>query len=1003
MPFNRLQITEDYRKELNKLEEIKNNQHEDLIISVELVLYCAIQLNIQAPTEELWSLLTGYNFPIMPKFTDLTVIGHLRVLVPEFRSKQVWVSKLKEYKNIHEKYRLYTFDHTGNLIPNTNLKYITNREGLYSTLVMKPLTAHVNKADFLKKGEFEYNRTINGDKYSFNGIINDDIKVSRLSRYRKKNQLSFSLPLDLNDTAIIMNKLNPEGNYIERLKNINLISLHQSEREIFKFEDTQHIAGGLSAGKSTWMVMEAYRQIKHNGARVGFVEGSVNQVLSRVLEFRKLGIKAVPLIGKGQRQQHEKRFLSYLPPGLEGFDEDQQYLKSLSDTCTIKALANDYERNNYYPCKALKQGNIQKKLCPLAHTCGIYHEWTDLSNADVWVTTPAALLMSKIPPVIDQYERTLYEAMYDLLDIIFIDEVDIVQKQFDEKYCVEIGAFGQSRMFFEKILEDNGRLLTGKYNQYAGNSLIQNWQNHVGELNKGIWRLFGKLKKSPSIKLKLKEQIVFQKTVASWIVTKSKVNIMQQLQSITESNSDLSDYFRKFWSSLDNNERDDILEQAYNFLFEGQMIDNEEEVKSLLEFYFSISKVDFHLKYLLQFYPAVQNVLGTEYSASYLLALKKDLLPFMKDAMTGSFMGYRYSETEGGIGKFKIVEYSGVGRLLLSEWSHLFENVTGNQGPSVILLSGTSYSPGSSHYHIEGKPNWALLSNQPKSVITQQFIGLYDEKKELIKVSGSGFSKRPTNLAKLIRAGKNHLLQELAKLKEEKRRMLLVVNSYEDVRVAGKTLGSMREFQGLYRILENTIDPYDSDTGYSRFEVEQFRKTDEMILIVPLLAISRGYNILDEEHGALFGSCIFLVRPYPIPNDMSYIIQTLHSFLPIYLNEIDSNGKRFEEAIRHLRHLSIKKLEMMYQTPNFWKHLNEKERNSLAMFIFVPVWQMIGRMLRGGRNARIYYMDGSFHNPDNRVPSLLDYWKEYFTSNKHDQLFQELYGPFIKSIKTINV
>lgn len=123
-------------------------------------------------------------------------------------------------------------------------------------------------------------------------------------------------------------------------------------------------------------------------------------------------------------------------------------LASISDSCTLKALANDFERNNYYPCKSIKQGD-KTVLCPLANTCGVYKEWTELIDADVWVATTASLITSSIPAVIDPLERTIYEAMYDLLDIIFVDEADAVQKQFDEQFTVEIDAFGNNNSFLK--------------------------------------------------------------------------------------------------------------------------------------------------------------------------------------------------------------------------------------------------------------------------------------------------------------------------------------------------------------------------------------------------------------------------------------------------------------------------------------------------------------------------------------------------------------------------
>ncbi|AWI11688.1 MAG: hypothetical protein WAW77_11395 [Caldibacillus thermoamylovorans] len=59
--------------------------------------------------------------------------------------------------------------------------------------------------------------------------------------------------------------------------------------------------------------------------------------------------------------------------------------------------------------------------------------------------------------------------------------------------------------------------------------------------------------------------------------------------------------------------------------------------------------------------------------------------------------------------------------------------------------------------------------------------------------------------------------------------------------------------------------------------MEHFAETEADILVAPILAISRGYNILDiNGNGALFGSAFFLVRPYPVPNNLGYYVQILH-------------------------------------------------------------------------------------------------------------------------------
>lgn len=141
-------------------------------------------------------------------------------------------------------------------------------------------------------------------------------------------------------------------------------------------------------------------------------------------------------------------------------------LSLVSDRCTIKALANDYERNNYFPCNNLKVGSNKLK-CPLAHTCGVYKEVSNLIQAEVWVATSASILKSKLPAVVDPFERTVYEAMYDLLDVIFVDEADHVQKQFDEVFITEFPVFGNGNNLFEIEISKFMQKTTGQYRKYA--------------------------------------------------------------------------------------------------------------------------------------------------------------------------------------------------------------------------------------------------------------------------------------------------------------------------------------------------------------------------------------------------------------------------------------------------------------------------------------------------------------------------------------------------------
>lgn len=101
--------------------------------------------------------------------------------------------------------------------------------------------------------------------------------------------------------------------------------------------------------------------------------------------------------------------------------------------------------------------------------------------------------------------------------------------------------------------------------------------------------------------------------------------------------------------------------------------------------------------------------------------------------------------------------------------------------------------------------------------------------------------------------------------KGSKRRVLLIVNSYDDVKDVAEALRLKSAWAGRYRQLTRSAEGKD-DTAYMRSELERFVHETADILIAPLLAISRGYNILDENKGSLlvrFSSWCVLI-PFPM-------------------------------------------------------------------------------------------------------------------------------------------
>jgi hypothetical protein len=329
-----------------------------------------------------------------------------------------------------------------------------------------------------------------------------------------------------------------------------------------------------------------------------------------------------------------------------------------------------------------------------------------------------------------------------------------------------------------------------------------------------------------------------------------------------------------------------------------------------------------------------------------------------------------------------------VGRQLLNDWPNLYEAADDKKGPTVIFLSGTSYAPKSLHYHIEVEPQWYIQSSRKPSLLTQNFIEIRDSEngEKLIPVSGvQQKGKRHNNLQTIVKELISKIQAELNYWKElgEERKVLLVVNSYDDVEIVGAALKQFPQWKGRYRLLSQK-DKKD-EIWYPRSRVEQFAKEEADILVAPMLAISRGYNIMDKSgKGALFGTAFFLIRPYPVPNDLS------------------KSNLTYAEAMRKIRKKSRGKFEDMYRKPDYWSILSGQERTVLAWFTFIPTWQLIGRLLRGGKDARVFYCDAKFKEKPNGKPSLLEFWEKIMAEGETDPLFASLYGPFLSSIVKIN-
>lgn len=1010
-------LTEELNKAYNSLDISKSDI--STLIGLELFISGCHFIDPSLHIDQAWSVLVGYDEPILKRNGYMEVVSRLRILFPELRSKKILSKRIQHYQAIDQKFRLFDINENG-IAEKITPRFITNRQAYYEQVLNNPIPRQMDDTPFASQGSFEYSRIIRGGIYQhFHGMIPEVLgtkEIQILPAYRKKIRSKFQLPFNCLDwTAKMDEVVGKAGSWTQRGSSLVLDSINHANE--FVYQGNQHIVGGLGAGKSTFMILETFRLVKQEKARVGFIEGSVSQVIERVNTLRELGINAVPIIGKSSRRLHQENYLFANAAEIKEISDwsgdKYQSINHLSDVCVIKALSEDHERNYSYPCTQLIQGKKSVK-CPLASCCGVYRDLSRLNEADVWVATSASVLRTHIPAVIDPYERTVFEAMYDLLDVVFVDEADEVQKQFDETFLSEYNVFGKLEDIFERLLNESNQLTSGRYGQFAGDPVINEWKDKLRQLDQMIWRIYTKLNHSHTLRKNISRNLIRLTALAD---------------TISEKLSNDSDTYKRISKALAayaaDPYKDPNLSRIVDQLVET---DNPDEKQTILtkvkeklkghiqprvkqdlfyaqlEFFLYLCRAEECIKFILTSFSMVQAKLGMSADFSPLFTMQKDFQPFMKEAMTGTMIGYKYELMDGETtGAFKLVEYTGVGRLLLHDWHEIYENSDLKQGPAVIFLSGTSHAPNSAHYNLLSKPEWILKADRIAPEIRMAYKPILNTRQgNFMAVSGIRDEEvRQGNLYEMVGQLKSDIQYELDYWRKQgsTRRVLLVVNSYDDVSTVGRAFRGDRSWEGRYKILskERNHEP----DHFSRSMIESFYKEKSEVLIVPLLSVGRGYNILDHKGEALFGSVFFLVRPYPIPNDMNYLVQMLHAYLPNYLERIGGQKVFYDKAMTKLRQISNAKFESMFKKPDFWSILNNSEREIMAWFIFIPIWQMIGRLLRGGKNARVFYCDSKFHakpagNADRM--SMLDSWAAIMQKHRGNPLFDNLYGPFVKGI-----
>lgn len=968
----------------------------DALFKAELFITGCRLVDSELNIHDAWSILTGYDDPVIPEYARLDIAYRLRILYPSTRSRKSLESMLNQYGSIPHSLRLYQPSESDWTYAGS--RRLQKRAKYYASILEQPIDHKPFTYSFATSDEFSYTRRLpDGRSVPYAGKIPElPATLPTFPAYRTKRH--FESTCLTNDEV-----------------GFRLLSLKYPTQTSFNYKDIQHVVGGLGAGKTSFMLQETIRLVKENGARIGFVESSVAQVLKRVYQFQKEGIKAVPIVGRSNRRKHLEAFLAShhhrIDHVIDWTKDDHTGLQHLSEICFIQALAEDETESGDYPCKRLKQED-KTCFCPYASQCGIYRDFAELIDADVWVATSASVLQTRLPPMLDPAERTVYEAMYDLLDIIYIDEADEVQKQFDSTFLTDIALFGDSNQLFEKVYVESIRRTVGRYGQYTGDGILQDWIDNLSRLEQTIRSgIYRKLHYSPEFARHLRGKMVRISTYAyqlsKWFGASEDQQRTIYKDLIDYSNQALGHWLEEYTDTLlslkSPDDQADLLNRLIAKWGAGSNKSRSKYRYDWLTLYLLLVSADHCLKHFFEMYPIIQNKLGVLTESDTWLSMHREFAPFIPESMTGPLTGFHYDVKDGlKTGTFRVAQYTGVGRHLLYKWPNLYQQSDQKPGPAIVLLSGTSLAPDSAHYHVEVPVHWLLESNKNPPRILQEYYPVFDsvDKTKALAVSGQDEETRSRNLETMTSQLLSKFEWELLEWKRagSNRKVLIIVNSYDDVENVHQALQRTSTWNNRYRKLTRNLEG-DRMEDFSRAELERFREEEADILIAPMLAISRGYNILDESNSSLFGSIFFLIRPYPIPHDLTYLVQILHGKLQQYLFDIKGHKLSYSEAVTELRNKSNKLFHLLYHKPDYWTILNGDERRTIGWYTFVPVWQTIGRLLRNGTDARVFYCDAKFrarpHEEEGQ--SLLEVWEDMLEPHGYRKDIVSLYGPFMRN------
>jgi hypothetical protein len=795
------------------------------------------------------------------------------------------------------------------------------------------------------------------------------------------------------------------------LKNVRFNAVEPGRRHLvdrpatFRIDGLTHIVGLMNSGKTTLTDLIAIDRAIFHGNRVGIVVGSVSDVLAKVSFFRSLGIKAVPLFGSKSRAEHAGRYWrTMVEESTQLVPDDATTPDPAAAYTNVSCLLEQFRRDNgpgwaplepdEFPCRgALRStdGRNTRHDCPLLSICPVQRVRREVAEAEIWVTTPHCLLVSRAEPA--TVSVRWFEAAQWHLDLLIIDEADAVQQVFDGRFVQEENLVGAGRGWSHRMVERTNEALAARSMAPAADADVRRWNENLQIHENAVFNL-NSLALSPSsdgLRAILGDapftaHSLWRRAVRNLFGLPSRGQgeladedvadefYRLNLQAYAENPDPVPDMLRPVVSVLTAQVRreEDVKRALDDWIDRHARAGDHSELRLIIEAAIWAGYITSTFFTMSTMYPSIRAKLALPDEEGFWVGQPpRDYRTLVPEAPMGNILALRWTADPGGGATLRLLWVHGVGRWLLHH-AHDLLSCEGVDGPHVILTSATSWAPGSSFYHIPITPAAVLLQpddDREALLSSRMEVRSLRADDRPIFVSGQRGTKRHDALRQMVSAlcridagGYQSMIDELrAALPEDRRKVLFVVLSGTEADTVNDRLG--RTHLQSRKVVPDADDP--GEHGIRRRQVGRFGLGTDDVLVAAEMAIQRGYNILNTGDTAALGAVVYLTRSHPPPFDLAFPLSLVsrmamdHLRDPPHLVQLGRPGE-VADLVSQLRDAARRLWFDVIGGPVRFQNLDDDHIPAFVANLLVPMSQTIGRTIRGNQPTRVLLCDAAF-------------------------------------------